>query len=362
MSKTIQVDTKTFVRFWLVILGFALLVAFLWKAKTGLIIVGISIFLAIAIRPLGEKINKLFKGKRGQLSSVLAFVGIVAAGIVIVATIGPVVVDQTVNFVKQAPEMFDSTLGGWDGINHFGKTIGIEDLQGEISTSLQAFSSSFLNNFGNTVVNGVGAVASLIAEVVLILVLTLLFLLEGPVMLKRFWAILEGKKKDATVVEARRVFDRLTNVIATYVSRQVVVAILDGAATAIAVFILSLIFGFSAALAFPMGLVAMVFCLIPMFGQIIGCVLVSLVVLFNSPVAGLIFAAFYIIYAQVENNFIAPRLQGSALKLPAVVILSAITIGTYTLGLLGAIISIPIAGCVKVILEEYPRIKELRAE
>ena len=65
----------------------------------------------------------------------------------------------------------------------------------------------------------------------------------------------------------------------------------------------------------------------------------------------------YIIYAQVENNFIAPKIQGSALNLPAVVILCAITIGMYMFGLLGAIIAIPIAGCIKVLVEEYPNIR-----
>ena len=51
MSRKIEVDTKTFVRFWLVILAFCLVGLFIYKALTGLIIVGISVFLAIAIRP-----------------------------------------------------------------------------------------------------------------------------------------------------------------------------------------------------------------------------------------------------------------------------------------------------------------------
>ena len=68
---------------------------------------------------------------------------------------------------------------------------------------------------------------------------------------------------------------------------------------------------------------------------------------------------FYIVYAQIENNVIAPKIQGAALNLPIVIILSAITVGTYMLGLVGAIIAIPIAGCVKVWLEEYPKLKAI---
>jgi len=87
---------------------------------------------------------------------------------------------------------------------------------------------------------------------------------------------------------------------------------------------------------------------------------VSLILLFSSPLAGIVFAVFYIVYAQIENNGIAPKIQGNALKLSPLIILASITIGVYIAGLLGAIVAIPIAGCMKVIIDEYPRIKEIR--
>ena len=65
-------------------------------------------------------------------------------------------------------------------------------------------------------------------------------------------------------------------------------------------------------------------------------------------------------YAQVENNIIAPKIQGDALKLRPVVVLGAIVIGMYMFGLLGAIIAIPIAGCIRVLVEEYPNIRAAR--
>ena len=94
-----------------------------------------------------------------------------------------------------------------------------------------------------------------------------------------------------------------------------------------------------------------------MFGQFIGATLVTLILLFNSPLAAVIFAIVYIIYAQIENNIIAPKIQGSALNLPAVAILVAIVIGMYMFGLLGAIIAVPIAGCIRVLIDEYPNIR-----
>ena len=66
------------------------------------------------------------------------------------------------------------------------------------------------------------------------------------------------------------------------------------------------------------------------------------------------------IVAQIENNIISPKIQGDALNLQPVIILCAITIGMYMFGLLGAIIAIPIAGCIRVLVDEYPRIKASR--
>ena len=152
----------------------------------------------------------------------------------------------------------------------------------------------------------------------------------------------------------------MANVVSTYVSRQVIVAILDGCASATIVFILSLIFGLSPGLAIPMGMITMAFYLIPMFGQFIGGTLVTLLLFFSSPVSALIFAIIYIVYAQVENNIISPKIQGGALKLQPVLILCAIIIGMYMFGLLGAIIAIPIAGCIRVIVDEYPNIRAAR--
>ena len=138
------------------------------------------------------------------------------------------------------------------------------------------------------------------------------------------------------------------------------VAVVDGCASTIIVFVLSLILGFSSNLAIPMGLITMLFYLIPMFGQFIGGTLVTVILFFSNPLAAGVFAIIYIVYAQIENNLIAPKIQGDALKLKPVVILCAIVIGMYMFGLLGAIVAIPIAGCIRVLAEEYPNFKALK--
>lgn len=359
MSKQlIEVDTKTFVRFWLVILFFGLLGLFLWKARTGLIIVGIAIFLAIAIQPLADKIKKLLKKENSTAASVLAYTSIILVICLVVSIAAPVVIDETVRFVGQLPETFESTFGGWAGVNELGDELGISDLQGQILSAVESFSLHFLQNFSNLVFAGIGTISQLLTGVVLILVLTLLFAIEGPSILRSFWDLMSERSKDAPVRAYQHLTTRVGEVIATYVSKQVTIAVLDGLVVGFAVLLLSFIFGFSSGLAAPMGLVAMVLYLIPMFGPIISCGLITLLLMFSSPVAGIIFLVFYIVYAQIENNLIAPKIQGNALNLPSALILTAIIIGMYMFGLVGAIIAIPIAGCIKVIIEEWPKLRE----
>ena len=367
MSKKIETDLHTFIKFWLVPLGIVFAIFVIEKSITGLIIIGISIFLALALKPLVRKVNNFFnkhfgKDKKHQtLSVVLAYLIVVLIVGAIIAIVGPVVVNETARFVQHFPETFETTFGGWEGINSFGRNFGINNLEGEISNALTGLSNNLLGVLGNNLMSSVSGIADIVMKTVLVLILTMLFLLEGPGMVENFWRRVGAKDEDGKSTKVgRRVVARMANVVSIYVSRQVVVAIIDGCASAIITFVLSLIFGFSSSLALPMGLITMTFYLIPMFGQFIGGTLVTLILVFSNPLAGAIFGVIYILYSQIENNVLAPKIQGNALNLSPLIILCAIVIGMYMFGLLGAIIAIPIAGCIRVLIEEYPNIKAAR--
>ncbi|MBQ3293419.1 AI-2E family transporter [Candidatus Saccharibacteria bacterium] len=364
MSKLIETDTKTFVKFWSIPLVIAIVITILYQALTGLIIIGISIFLALALKPLVRKVNNFFtkhfgtEKKHQTASAVLAYIIVVVVIGGILAVIGPVVVTETSKFIKQAPEMIENNFGGWDGINEFGKNFGISDLHSEIVNAVDNLSKTILGDLGSNFMASVSNVADIGMKIVLVLVLTLLFLLEGPMLTETFWrSISTGEQNKKPITVAKRVLSKMANVISTYVSRQLLVAVIDGCASASIVFIISLFTNISSSLAIPMGMITMIFYMIPMFGQFIGGTLVTLILASTNPLAGVIFAVVYILYAQIENNLIAPKIQGNALNLPAVVILCAVVIGMYMFGLLGAIIAIPIAGCIRILIDEYPNIK-----
>ena len=363
MAKKIETDFWTIVQFWSVPLIAYLVYLFLGRALSGLIIIGISIFLALALKPLVKKVNDFFtkhfgKDKKHQtLSAVFAYLIVVLVIGAISAIVGPVVVNETSKFIQHFPEMFEKTFGGWDGVNSFGRNIGVQNLQGEITKALDGLSKGMLGIIGDNLISSVSGAADIIMKIVLVLVLTLLFLLEGPEMMDALWKTLGSDGENKRDKVTRRIVSRMANVVSTYVSRQVFVAMIDGFVSGLIVFCLSLFLGVSSSLAIPMGMITMLFYLIPMFGQFIGGALVTLLIVFSNPVAGLVFAIIYIVYAQIENNVIAPKIQGDALNLRPVTILCAVTIGVYMFGLLGAIIAVPIAGCIRVLFEEYPNIR-----
>lgn len=359
MSRTIEVDTKTFIRFWLVVAALFLVFTAVQQAATGLLIVGLAVFLAIAVAPLVKKVEKILGPDKKSLAAGLTVGGIVLVIGVALAVIGPVVVSETSRFVAQTPELIQNGSFSWEGIDNLGKVFGIESAHTEIINAVKNFSQDFLANFSGNFLSSVGAIGSFLTGLVLVIVLAILCLTQGPDIINTLGKKLDDKTGKASAV-IKRTLSRMAGVISKYLSGQALVAVIDGVATWIMVFILSLIFQFSPGLAFPMALIAMLFYLIPMFGPIITAALVSVVLFFSSPVAGIIFLVVYIVYEQIENNVIAPKVQGNAMDLPSLIVLISITIGMYMFGLLGAIISIPIAGMVKVIIDEYPNFRALR--
>ena len=360
MIKSIHIDTKTFIRFWLVIAVLIIVAALLMRASTALIIIAIAAFLAVAITPLMKKVNKLIGRKKSRpgLASGITVGGLFVIILTIIAVAGPVVVKQTSDFVAHAPEQLQSSLSQMTFINTIGERFGIQDAQSQIITYAKDGLQNILGSVPKALFDSVGAVANFLTAAILTFVLTLLFMTQGPALLNSILRKFDEKHGQATKL-ADRILKKISTVISSYVTGQLLVALVDGIVVALAVFILSLIFGFNSNLAIPMGMLAIIFYMIPMFGPIITTILVSLLIFFSNPWAAFAFLIFYALFEQVQGNVIAPKVQGNHMSLPPLVILISITLGMYMFGLLGAIISIPIAGIIKVLIDEAPEIRKV---
>ncbi len=351
MKTKIDIDTRTFVRFWLVIVALVLAAALLYKAQTALIIIGVSIFLALALNAPVAYIAKKLPGKSRVGATAIAYVAVVVIIGAILTLVVPAVIQQSAKVAQTIPAVVTSATHSWEGVRDF---VEQYNLQGQLDTaivSIQESASSWAGNVGQNVVAGIGSIFSGIAALILVLVLTFLMLIEGPEWLKRIWRLYKDEKK---MQKHRRVANRIYGVVSGYVMGQLTVSTIGATAAGLFVFILSFIFPeVDANLAMPTAAITFILSLIPMFGATIGGVLIAILLALNSIPAAIIYAIFFVVYQQVENNLIAPHIQAKRFDLTALMILGAVTIGLYMFGVIGGIIAIPIAGTVRILIEEF---------
>ena len=350
MKVKIEIDTRTFVRFWLVVIGFAAIAFVIISAQAALIILGTALFLAIALNPLVSRLARVIPGKSRVLSTALAYVAVVIFLGGFIFLVVPPIIQQTAKLVETVPALVNNATTQYKGLNQI---INHYQLQPQVDSALNSVKSgatSLAANFGKNIIASLGSVFAAIAATILVLVLAFFMLVEGPTWLQLLWSSYSDK---ARMKYHRSILGKMYGVVTSYVNGQLLVSALDGAFAGLAVFILSLIFHIPANFAIPTAAIMFIFSLIPLFGALIGAVLVSLILAFNDPVAGIIFMLYVIVYQQIEGSYISPKIQSKKLDLSALLILASVTVGIYLFGIAGGIISIPIAGIGKILVEEY---------
>jgi len=350
MKVKIEIDTRTFVRFWLVVIGFVLVAWAIYSARTALFIIAAALFLAIAISPVVNRLSKILPSKSRVLSTAISYVAVIAVLGAIIFLAVPPIVDQTAKFAQNVPNLVDGATKQYAGLNNF---VNHYQLQPEFTSfikSIKTGATEFASSLGSILVTGIGSILSIMAAVILILVLTFLMLVEGPIWLERLWSVYNDKDK---MENNRNILSRMYGVVTGYVTGQLSIAAIAGVVAGVSVFVLCLIFNITTGLAIPAAAIVFVFALVPMFGETIGAIIVSLVLALNNVTAAVIFLAFFVLYQQIDGNYILPKIQSKKIDLSALAIIISVAIGLYLFGPVGGIISIPIAGCIRVLIEEY---------
>ena len=351
MKVRIDIDTGTFVRFWLVVIGFGLAGLMIYSAREALIIIGVALFLAVALNGPVARLASMLPGRSRLGGTALAFVSIIALLGILVWFVIPPLFEQSAKFAQTIPGLVDEANDQWVGLKEFVDRNNLRPQVDSVLNSIKEQSTSWATSAGTNILNGVGSLASFLISAFLAVVLAFLMLLEGPMWMKRIWSLYMDKQK---MRKHKRIVSRMHNVVSGYVTGQLTISSIGALAAGLCVFILSLIFPeVPANLAMPAILLTFVLTLIPMFGSTLAGIAVGLLLLFNSITAGVIYGIYFIIYQQIENNFIQPTIQAKKLDLSALTVLVAVTIGVYVFGIIGGIISVPIAGSIKILFEEY---------
>jgi len=351
MKVRIEIDTKTFVRFWLVVFGFGIGILALYSARTALVIIGTAFFLALALNGPVSRLARHLPGRSRTLSTAIAFFAVVIFLSSVIFLVIPPVVQQTVKFIDNAPTLLQNVSNEWHGVGELVAKYHIQPQVDQAVSAIRDNAGHWATGFGKNFLSGLGSAMSVFAATLLVLVLTFLMLIEGPTWMERIWSVY---KNDRRVRAHKRLVHRMRAVVSGYVSGQLSVSGIDAAAAGVTVFILSRFFSeVPANLALPTVAFCFIFSLIPLFGATLAGIIVTILLAMNSIPAAIIFAIYFVIYQQLENNVISPRIQSKRIELSPLAVLTAVTIGLYVFGVAGGIISIPIAGCIKVLVENY---------
>lgn len=347
MKVKIDIDTKVFIRFVLVVLGFGLAILIIYKTRAALQLLGVALFLALALNPpvswLSRKLPRISRvGATG-----IAYLAVVSVLGGFMLLIVPPVIEQSAKFANTVPDLIDDINSRRYIFDDFIQRYGLNDTVDRAVENAKEQASSVAANLGNTLVAGAGSLLSGLANLIFVLVLAFLMLIEGPGWLKRMWGLYDDQVR---LDRHQSLVKRMYRIVTGFVNGQLAVAGIAAVTTLVVLLTLSATLDLPANLAIPLSVVIFFTGMIPMIGATIGAVLVGLVLLFNSPMAALIFIIYFVVYQQIENNFISPTIQSKNVELSALTILAAILIGVSLGGLLGGIVAIPIAGCIRVLL------------
>ncbi|XAS66079.1 AI-2E family transporter [Micrococcaceae bacterium Sec5.7] len=319
--------------------GVALLVYWIGSHTTQLLLwIVAALFIALGLDPV---VRWLEGRKIPRPAGILVAVAVLASGVAgFFATLIPTIVEQVSQLVVQAPvwvrdfidsELFrsiDDQFGVRDRINEeLDKFVNNPDAMGGIFGGVLGF--------GSTVANG-------LFGTLIVLVLSLYFLAALPAMKK--WAYRLAPRSRRERVEA--LSEEITRSVGNYVIGQACVAVLN----ALFAFIVMSILGipFAVLLAFVVTLLAF----IPLVGGLIAAVVVIVVALTQGWQTAVIYAICYFAYLQFEAYFISPRIMQKAVAVPGAVAVISVIAGGSLLGVLGALIAIPTAAAILLLLKE----------
>jgi len=313
------------------------------SASAVFILIIISIFLAAGLNPAVLFFQNRGLNRGASVGAVMASVLLFVAAFIAIAV--PPLLDQGNQLLDNAPVLIKD-LNNNAFINDLNNKYGVIDsLQTRID-SLIKDGQFAITAFGGVI--GVGkAVVSGLVSTITILVLTLYFLASLPQVINIALRFVPATRRD----RVSKLTNAIVGRIGSFVGGQAIIAAL--AATFI--LIMGLVIGMP--YPGPLAMVVLICGFIPLVGHFIGMSIVTVVSLTDSLTTAAIALGAYILYVQIENYVITPRIMRKSLAIPGLVTIIAALLGASLLGLVGGLLAVPIAAAVLLILDEvvFPR-------
>lgn len=306
---------------------------------TVIIYISFALFAALGLDPIVRALER--KGVQRVWGMVIVYVGflLVIAGVILL--IMPTVVAQIAQFIRDIPTM----IGDFEKSDSF--TWLQTNFGDQIGTILNDVESFILNPANIASITGgvlaVGAgIATAISGIIIVIVLSLYFLASLNTIKASFVRLTPAGSR-AKVTEMT---EQITDGVGGYLMGMVILAFFNS----VVAFFLHLFLG----LPFPALMAVIAFCitLIPLVGPVLYWGLATIIALFTDPIAALIFAGLYLIYMQLEAYVLTPRVMNRAISIPGSLVVIGALVGGTLLGLLGALVAIPITASVLLIVKQ----------
>lgn len=326
----------TIVRIVLVVAATSLLLAGVYVIRHILLLVLVAAFLAVGLDPAVRRLEKM--GIRRGFAISLIFLGALAFIAGFIAAVIPPLVEQIAEFAGNLPNYVRDLAENNPRIREW---INSNDIPAKLQSAVSDIPTVIGGSLGN-VVGIAGSVLSALFNGLTVMILTIYFLSSLSHIREGSMKLVPRSKRD----KVSELLDPILEKIGGYIAGQISVALLAG--------ILAFLFLAIAGVPFPVALALWVAisALIPMVGATLGAIPAVIVAFFTSTGLGIATLIYFIVYQQVENYVIAPRIMTRAVDIsPAAVLLSAL-IGGSLLGFVGALMAIPTAASLKLIFQE----------
>lgn len=350
----VTISNKTILRIIGMVLLAVVLVGFIENALHPLTLIFVSFFLTLALNPAVTFVANKLKNKSRTRATALAYVVVMTVLIGFFALVLPPLISQTTNFIKEVPQTLRDLENDQGAVGEFVRRYELEEQVVQIANDWAKDTS----NITNQAVSTASRVVSNLVSIITVLILTFMMLVEGPKWIAVFWRQYPKNKREHSISLA----SKMNDVVTGYVNGQVLVAAIGATFAVTALFIATTVFNVDTVNPIALGGIVFLFGLIPTIGVIIGSSIVILFSLFASIPLALTMLAFFVVYQQVENATVQPFIQSRANELTPLIVFLAAILGIGFGGLLGAIIAIPIAGCMKVLLDDYTLRKNATTE
>lgn len=306
-----------------------------------LLLVGLAFFLALGLEPVVSwLVRRRVPRSLAVLGVLVAFLAIVA-GFLTAAV--PQLVSQAFRFAQQVPAYLQSVQDPQSALGQLNTRFGLaQRVQQLLATHSDTLSQGLL---------GAGqAVVSALSSALVVVVLVVYFLATMPAIRRSLYRLAPASRRARTVLLGDEVIVK----IGGYVLGMAILACVAGTAS----FLWLIAFGvpYSLLLAVLVALLDIV----PVVGSVTAGVIASLVALTVSLPVGLATVGYFVIYRVAEDYLLMPQIIGRTVQVPAVATVIAILLGGALLGVLGAVIAIPLAGVLLLLHRELltPRLDQ----